>query len=74
MVDRVETVDVTVSVPGARVCQENGCVTVLSQYNSTAWCGLHSRRDWRASREPRRRNGAGSPSGTAAAESDDTDW
>ena len=40
----------------ARICRETGCTTVLSQYNATAWCGLHSRRDWRATREPRRRS------------------
>jgi hypothetical protein len=39
-----------------RICRETGCTTVLSQYNATAWCGLHSRRDWRANREPRRRS------------------
>jgi hypothetical protein len=44
--------------PVERTCEETGCTTVLSQYNSTAWCGLHSRRDWRANREPRRRAGA----------------
>jgi hypothetical protein len=45
---------------------------VLSQYNATAWCGLHSRRDWRATREPRRRNGTAPVAATA--EHDDSDW
>jgi hypothetical protein len=40
----------------ARVCTEPGCTTVLSRYNATAWCGLHHRRDWRATREVRRRS------------------
>ena len=51
----VETLDTAETAPKARVCREAGCTTILSQYNSTAWCGLHSRRDWRANREPRRR-------------------
>ena len=57
------------AAPEARVCREVGCSTVLSQYNSTAWCGLHSRRDWRANREPRRRATA-----PVAADDDDGDW
>jgi len=39
-----------------RQCAEPGCTTVLSRYNATAWCGVHHRRDWRATREPRRRS------------------
>jgi hypothetical protein len=50
----VRTLD-EATVADPRICREAGCATVLSQYNSTAWCGLHSRRDWRANREPRRR-------------------
>ena len=46
-------------------------MTVLSQYNTTAWCGVHSRRDWRASREPRRR--VESPT-TAETGDGDGDW
>ena len=41
---------------GARSCAEPGCTTVLSRYNATNWCGLHHRRDWRATRELRRRS------------------
>lgn len=66
----VDLVEVEAQAPVARVCQENGCVTVLSQYNSTSWCGVHSRRDWRASREPRRR--ATVPA--SAGDGDDGDW
>ena len=65
------TVDTEVeAAPEARVCREAGCTTILSQYNSTAWCGLHSRRDWRANREPGRRTA----SSGAAASDDDGDW
>ena len=42
--------------PRTRVCTEPGCTTVLSRYNATNWCGVHHRRDWRATREPRRRS------------------
>jgi hypothetical protein len=49
MVDGVDDVRV-------RQCSEPGCTTVLSRYNATAWCGVHHRRDWRATREPRRRS------------------
>jgi hypothetical protein len=67
---RIDTaLDQDERAPEARVCREEGCATVLSQYNSTAWCGLHSRRDWRANREPRRRTGTNS---TPA--SDEDDW
>jgi hypothetical protein len=75
---RIDTaLDQTEAAPAARVCREDGCTTVLSQYNSTAWCGLHSRRDWRANREPRRRSApAGAPASETGADGagEDEDW
>ena len=69
----VEALETAEAAPQARVCREAGCTTVLSQYNSTAWCGLHSRRDWRANREPRRR--AATLAASAVDDSDDSeDW
>jgi hypothetical protein len=35
-----------------RVCQEPTCTTVLSRYNSQAWCAVHAHGRWRP-REPR---------------------
>ena len=65
----LETLETAEAALEARVCREAGCTTILSQYNATAWCGLHSRRDWRANREPRRR----APAAAVAAADDDDD-
>ena len=69
----VEALETAEAAPQARVCREAGCTTVLSQYNSTAWCGLHSRRDWRANREPRRRATAAAAI-TGTADDENEDW
>ena len=69
----LDTLETAEAAPEARVCRERGCTTILSQYNSTAWCGLHSRRDWRANREPRRR-AATATEVAPADDNDDNDW
>jgi hypothetical protein len=53
-----------------RICGEAGCSTVLSVYNGTSFCGIHSRRDWRANREPRRRSSGHHGEPAAAADDD----
>ena len=33
----------TASFPRGRVCQAEGCLTILSVYNPLAWCSVHER-------------------------------
>jgi hypothetical protein len=38
--------------PQGRVCQNEGCATVLSIYNSSADCSMHERRTTKSVRQP----------------------